>query len=530
MAYFSMHAYDADVWIRGFSGLNQGDILMNPNPNYAAEAENVETPNGVLQPQADCPQTIGLGARIETLASFHRRWYAGEGSRDWYVCCSGGKFYYRQAHGNNDWAEIEMPSGVDAFSSSVWSWVTYELTPDNSETTVDVLIMSNAVDGMIMIIPPDAPFTWGQTKERTWGYEKDYKWKEVSTARWYIDDNIDTGGKKFGIIERYEERIWGTAIEGDPDLLMYSKPYDPTDWTENQSIPEDGAGDIPIPTWDGDKFTSLKRFGSQLLAFKKNSIWKITGTNPGEFSVYEQYGEGTIYPHTIIVKGERAFFCTEHGLCAYDGMSSVPYQRKMIEQIWNNVNPSALDEMCSALYRNRMYIALPLGDSSVNNAMIVYDFTEGTFLLYKDMFIEDMMVTDDALFATSSKTEWEIFSIGYDSWLEGKASGRATKWVSPWMDFGYKRIQKGGFDLYFVPEVKDESVTLHFTMETEKKAKKKDYIINPLQGSKTEFKGKRLHFSGNGRKFRLIIETDAGVTAPWRLIGGLQMVVETDPD
>lgn len=530
MGNISMHAYDADVWINRFAGLNQADILMNPNTNFAAEAENVETPNGVLQPQAECPQSIGLGSRIETLATFHRRWYAGQGSHDWYVCCSGGKFYQRQAGSNSPWMEIELPSGVTAYGSSTWSWVTYEINPDNSENTIDVLVMSNAVDGMIMIIPPDRPFTWGDAKEQTWGYEKNSSWETMFSTRWEIDDTIDTKGKKFGIIERYEERIWGTAIDDDPDMLMYSAPYDPTDWAQNSEIPEAGAGSIQVPTWDGDRFTSLKRFGSQLLAFKKNSIWKITGTNPGEFSVYEQYGEGTIYPHTIIVKDERAYFCTDHGLCTYDGMSSVPYQRKLIEQIWNNVNRSALDEMVSALHQNRMYIALPVGDSSVNNAVIVHDFNEGTFLYYKDMYIEDLMVTDDALFATSSKTEWEIFTIGYDSWLVGKASGRATKWITPWMDFGYKRIQKGGFDLYFVPEVQNEAVTLHFTMETEKKAKKKDYTVNPLPENKTEFKGKRLHFGGKGRKFRLIIETDAGVTAPWRLIGGLQMVVETDPD
>ena len=45
-----------------------------------------------------------------------------------------------------------------------------------------------------------------------------------------------------------------------------------------------------------------------------------------------------------------------------------------------------------------------------------------------------------------------------------------------------------------------------------------------------EHRMKRLHFGGMGRKYRIIIETAAGVTAPWRIVGGLQLVVETDPD
>ena len=102
------------------------------------------------------------------------------------------------------------------------------------------------------------------------------------------------------------------------------------------------------------------------------------------------------------------------------------------------------------------------------------------------------------------------------------------------MDFGYKRIQKGGFDLYFIPEVQEEEVTFTISIQTEKKKKTKQYVCQPLSEAQKaidrEHRMKRLHFGGSGRKFRIIIETAEGVTAPWRLIGGLQLVVETDPD
>jgi hypothetical protein len=93
---------------------------------------------------------------------------------------------------------------------------------------------------------------------------------------------------------------------------------------------------------------------------------------------------------------------------------------------------------------------------------------------------------------------------------------------------------KGGFDLYFTPEVQDEAVTLTISIQTEKKTKTKHYTVNPLtereREAEKEHRYKRLHFGGSGRRFRLIIETEAGVTAPWRLIGGIQMIVETDSD
>ena len=275
MAYFSLHAYDADVWIPGFAGLNQADIGLNPDIRFAATAENVETPHGVLQPQAATQEIICenvthggthsdyFGSRIETMASFYRRWYTGSGDKTWYICCSGGHFYQKQKGNDVPWEEIELPSGVSAFQSSVWSWVTYEINPQNSTDTIDVLLLSNNLDGMIMIVPPDRPSTWGDYQTRTWEYMADMTWADVVSPKWHIQA-IATRGMKSGVIERFKERIWATDIPNDPDMLVYSATYDPTDWRlysddpdpqdpyQTEGQPEDGSGDILQPTWDGD--------------------------------------------------------------------------------------------------------------------------------------------------------------------------------------------------------------------------------------------------------------------------------------
>jgi len=534
MAYFSLHAYDADVWIREFRGLNQADNSLNPDPRYANIAYNAETVHGALQPQpAPVVYDGEFPARVETLASFTRRWYTGDGSNTWYVCCAGGKLYQKQAGSETEWDEITLPSGVEAYQCSKWSWVTYEINDDQTGATIDVLLLSNALDGMIMIIPPERPTTYGDLEEFTYGAMEAYTYQQLHSPKWIIS-TVNTQGKKFGVIERHMERIWGGAINGEPDMLMYSAPYDPTDWAANAEIPEDGAGDILQPTWDGDMFHALKRFGSQLLAFKKNKIWRIQNASPGEYVFSEQYGNGTPYYSTIAVDKERVFMETIDGLSVYDGMSASPYAREQVEMVWKNVNKSAMDQSCAALFHDRYYVAFPYARSDVNNAMLVYDLTEGTILFYKDFYVESFMPTDEDLFFTSSTLPGKIFRMQHDSWTCGAASGAAVTWVTPWMDFGYKRINKGGFDLYFQPQVSREAVEIKFTIETEKKHKTKRYTIQPLTPEQTLAhkydRMKRLHFSGSGRRFRIWIETDEGITAPWRLLGGLQLVVETDPD
>lgn len=526
MAYYTLHAYDADVWIPSFLGLRQAEEIAS-DLRYAIVAKNVETPRGVLQPMA-APEVLSYSTfentKIETLARFHRRWYTGSGSKDWLVVAAAGKLYYMQ-EGASSWSQLPYPTGVTAWESNVWSVVTYEINPAGSSAPVDVLLMSNAKDGLVMVVPPYTA--------------------TVSNPDWKVD-KVDTradptkvgAGPKFGVIERYAERIWGGAIPDDPDMLIYSRPYDPTNWTDaeqnwstpgqEEEQPEDVAGSIQQPSWDGDSFTALKSFGNQLIAFKKHKVWRILGTDPGEYTFKEQYGGGTAYPYTICVDTERIIMAETEGLSVYDGLAVTPFMRPMIERIWKTVNKSAMDQMCAAFFHNRYYIAFPTESSTVNNNLIVYNAEEGSFLEYTDIHIESFMATDEKLYATSSTLPGKILVINYDSWETGASCEKQARWETPWMDFGRKSIAKGGYEIYFSPEVRNGPVTFRFTIETEKKRKSKDVVV---QNSTFNSKQKKIRLTGTSRKFRLIFET---VTVPqgatWRLTGGIQMVVEIDPD
>ena len=506
MAYFTLHAYDADVWIPQFNGLMQAEEIAS-DLRYALDAENVETPRGVLQPMA-APEIIDFqpGTKIETLARFHRRWYTGTGSKDWMVIAADGKLYYKQETATA-WTQLAYPTGITAWQSNVWSWVTYEINPAGSSSPVDVLLLSNAKDGMIMVVPPYTATT--------------------PNPDWKITQ-INTQGKKFGVIERYAERIWGGAIDDDPDMLMYSAPFDPEDWSLNVTIPEDGGGDISQPSWDGDSFCALKAFGSQMIAFKKTRVWRVLGVSPGEYNFKEQYGGGTPYPNTLAIDNERILMVERDGLSVYDGLSVNPFSRPAIERLWKTVNKNAMDQMCAVLFKNRYYLAMPTDGATANNTLVIYNIEEGTFLKYTDIYIESLLATEDCLYATSSTIPGKIMVINYDSWETGQASGKLTKWETPWIDFGRKSMAKGGYEIYFSPEVKGAPVSFRFSIETEKKKKSKTVTV---QTTTFKAKQKKIRFGGTSRRFRLIIETvSAPQGATWRFIGGVQMVVETDPD
>lgn len=538
MAQFRLNAYDADVWITDFLGVKQDDEGMNSDLRFADEEQNLETIHGTLQPAAAIgyfPEEFPED-RIETLAWFYRRWYRKSGSKGWMIAAAGGKLYYKQTGTRVDWQQIPFPLGVTAFQSNVWSWVTYEINPLASDDTIDVMILSNPVDGMIMVIPPDGPNIWDYVKTTAWGDPEvtQRTWRDRLSAAWQIQQIETPDDVCFGTIERFEDRIWGGAIPDAPDKLIYTKPYDPTDFDADAEHPEDGGGEILQPSWDGRSFTALKAFGDQLLAFKENKVWRILGTDPGNFEFKEQFGGGTPYPNTIGVDVEKVFLADENGPAVYDGMSVSPYAREQIRRIWQTVNRGAIGQMCAVLHNRRYYLAFPTGSSEVNNSLLVYNQEEGTILYHTGVYIESFLSTPEGLYATTSTTPGKVMQIFTDSWVQGETNGLATRWVSPWIDFGRKNIVKSGFEIYFAPEVQEKAVTLSFTVQTEKKSKTKNYTVQPITEGAAEIgmkhKFKRLHFGGSGRRFRVMIETPAGETAPWRLIGGLHMIVETDPD
>lgn len=488
--YNNVGSYNATTVIPEFKGLMQYGDGFCGNPCYATEAKNVETKGGVLQPAAACTMlSLYLNAPIESLARLYRRWYTGQGSKEVLIAGSNGQLYY-WIPGTNAWTAMNRPSAASSYASNRWSWVSYEINPEGSNSSVDVLLLSNAEDGMVMVRGDDLT---------------------VSTV---------TTPKKFGVIERYAERIWGGAIKDDPDTLMYSAPYDPTDWTANTEIPEDGAGEISQPSWDGDSFTALRAFGNQLIAFKRNRVWRILGTDPGEYTFKEQYGGGAPYEGTIAVDNEQILMLGDRGPESYDGLSVTPFQQEYCRNIWNRINK--IEKAAAVLWHNKYYVAISLDTSTINNAVIVYNPMDGTWLFRDDLNIERFLGTEDKLYFTSSTTPGRLWEWVEDSW-ENTPTTAATKWVTPWNDLGSKPVEECCFDVYLLCEAAS-AVTLKISIQTERRTKTKSFTVN-------DAKQKRIHFANRGRRWRLIIETETAQSIPrWRLVSGVLVMSDIEGD
>ena len=496
-SYTSLGAYSGTLRVPEFKGLYQYGDGIGADPRYAVEAKNALTTGGYLRPMAVHERLpLNTESPIETLALLHRRWHTASTMKDVLIAASDGQLYWSMPNGDT-WTKIPIPEGINGtrYLNDNWSFVSYEINPEGSTAPVDVLLMSNAQDGMICIRGDD------------------------------MTASVVPTPKKFGVIARHAERIWGTAITDDPDMLVYSAPYDPFNWEQNDDIPEDGAGDIQQPSWDGDSFMALATFGSQLLAFKKTRVWRVLGTNPGEYVFAEQFGGGTSYPYTIVADGTRVLMLGDEGVLQYNGESVAPYYQEYAKGVFERVNRAAISKAFACMWRNTYYCALPLDGSQDNNAVLMYDTVERTWLLREGVEVEAFLPSEDALYYTSASTPGYVWLWREDCLDDGKAA-EPLRWVSPWQDFGYKNVAKGGFQVYVNVECA-LACELRIGIQTEKKLKMKSVVFQPSTDGQFS-KQKRIAFGGNGRRFRIVIESEGSV--PWRIVGGLQVEAETDTD
>jgi len=576
MAQYSMNAYDADVYIPEFKGLMQYGDQMNGDLRFSPDCMNVETPAGVLQPAAklknvllrtDDTHVLGAVENFTVIYLRAKNYLAlpytikkfvatddlgrsatapayqvdVEEEFESYLVVAGTKLYsfslpvdlsvYQQQlpfEIQKDMiTEVWLTQESGTYANKRWSFCTYETTynialpgEDPHYVTANVVIMSNETNGV-------------------------YSWDGTTINK------INSVPTTFGHVARFAERIWGVGIGDNKDRLYYSAVYNAFDWNPNATEYADGGGEIREATFDNDRLVALMPFGDALIAFSEQRAWRISGSDPSNFNIQEQYGNGTRYPESIAVIGDQLIMLGEHGLVVYDGYRVTPFMQEATYEIFRDaqLSKTGIGTPVAIAINNKYVLALA---NKLYNGSGTFENTGYRFLIY-DRMDSTLTITDCpaitsfcaeppyawAAVANENEGSYEanVTMLRFDSWDLRDVSGAATKWMTPWVTLGRKDIQKGGFDLYFYPELAEdatEGVTFTFSIQTEKKTKTKSYTVQPLTAKQKEagkkYKQKRLHFGGAGRRFRLTIETAAGVTTPWRLIGGIHIIAEIDKD
>ena len=475
-------------------GVYQAAGDTNINTDYAYRAQNIRTERGLLASSYGTSRAFpALGAQIETLARFYRRTRPDDA--DVYVAAAGGAIY-TYTMGTEGWVKR-----AEGYKSDVWSFVTYEAAEDGQ--TVDILILSNAKDGMIAVYGSDL-----RVEKKTLTLGEDY------------------GEVKFATLGRHAERIWGTGAEGYPDSIFYSRPYDPFDWTDVAETPEIGGGMINQPTWDGDRFIALEPFGGYLLAVKERTIFEIRGTDPGSFTITEAYGtDGPVAEKSICVDRTSMMYLSQSGIGLYDGSTLRLLSRDALYETMrmrmDGMDGAARSCVCNHTYYLALCVKENAGDVlSENNTVIEYDTERGTFMIRKGMRVKDFFSVGGQVYFTQADEPFEVLRYGDPGSGSYMGEPMESLWETPWLDLG-KAYMKRDFVLRFTADADEDDVPLEVEIITERREKTRVVL---LQRQRRDYRVK-IQVAGVRMKLRLRSYAKA---SGWRIFGGVQVEYSLD--
>ena len=486
--------YEGSFSIPTPKGIYQAAGDTNVATDYAYRAVNMRTERGLMATSYGISRAFpSIGEPIGTLTRFYRRNRPDD--PDVFVAAAAGAIY-TYTMGTEGWVKR-----AEGFKSDSWSSVTYETAEDGE--TVDILILSNAKDGMIVVFGSDL-----RVESRELAIGSDY------------------AAVKFAVLGRYAERIWGAGDEHHPDSIFYSRPYDPFDWTGDSETPTLGGGMIQQPTWDGEAFISVTPFGGYLLAIKPSTVFEIRGTDPGSFTITEAYGtDGPVSARTVAADRTNLYYLSKNGMGRYDGSSLSLLSRDALYETMRMRAPDIADKATACVCDHVYYLALGVRDSEgdvvlENNAVIEYDTERGTFMLRRGMRVKDFYALGGKVYYTQAEAPYDVMLYDDENARGILDQPMECLWETAWLDLGKKYVKRD-FSLRFTAEADEDNLPVDITIATERREKTKTVILS------RERRDYRVRIQNAGKRVRLRIAAGRRA-AGFRIFGGVQVDFSMD--
>ena len=343
-------------------------------------------------------------------------------------------------------------------------------------------------------------------------------WDGHSAALTPVDASIGGEPVLFERLTLIYERLWGAVTAAEPDRVYWSESFAPDNWELNAQLPDTGGGFMDVPTFDGGRIRAVIAAFDDVLIFKDRSMHRLNGTYPGDFSLTQVYGsEGTLAPRSIVHTASRLYFLGGDGLCAYDGMtvrSLTHAGDSRMKQVFARVNPAAVSGACAALWRDVIYLALPLDGAAENTHVVRYALSDGTWALLNVAGVRDWLLwregqSEQLLCLTGEG----LFRVG-----EGQAALPGARWVTPVLPakiLNRRRLRRAVFAIEA-----DAPGTLTLTAASERGEASREAAF---EAGRTVV---RQRLPARGRFLRLTIE--AGGTAMFSLPDGMELEMEDE--
>ena len=350
------------------------------------------------------------------------------------------------------------------------------------------------------------------------GQDKMQYWDGQSAALRAVDVRMGGEEVRFSRLTLIYERLWGAVTATEPDRVYWSDSFAPDNWELSAAQPDTGGGFMDVATFDGARIRAVLAAFDDVLIFKDRSMHRLNGTYPGDFSLTQVYGsEGTLAPRTIVHTASRLYFLGGDGLCVYDGMtvSSLTHGGdSRMKDVFARVNQRAVAAACAALWRDVIYLALPLDGATQNTHVIRYALSDGSWALMEIPGVLDFLLwregQDERLLCLTMEGLFRL-----DEGQAALPAARGTTPVLPARVINRRRLGRVSF-----PIEAEADGTLTLTALSEGGQTRKTVRF----GAGRSVIRQRLRL--RGRSLRLRLESDSRV--PFTLPDGMELDIEEE--
>ena len=407
--------------IREFYGIDQSTSENSLNQGTASDARNMDTKDGNLSVAKGYVKHIdkpipGTGAvrRIFVFKNLVTTQYIAIASNGTAMCV----YVYTDSDENPEWKTIyTYPESVKGVN---WDFLQVNIGDK------DYLIIANGEHQMI-------------------------KWDGESEEAELFGTKEKVSNIPAGYICMHYDRMFAAGDLDHPNRLYWSQiPGDGAtieDWRMDEAASSNSGGYTEIGNTRGDPIIGLAALGTQILVFKRYSVYRVQGYNPDNFRIEKLGADVEYMSHTsVTLYGDIAYYLTPEGVYYFNNVTVQPAPNSRRLSRFKDGMYVQLSK--GAECKERLYFTCYKGDDPkgdpYDNAMIEYDIMRQAYMIRDGFQVADIASHDGVLYMVNG--ERYVYRFNEGDTYDGKPI--SAYWQTQKTDLGAKYIEKQIKEVY----------------------------------------------------------------------------------
>lgn len=251
---------------------------------------------------------------------------------------------------------------------------------------------------------------------------------------------------KVNYIAMHYSRLFSAGDPENPNRLYYSQiPGDGRsieDWSSDEitGSVNTGGGYVEIGDTVGDPIIGIVSLSTQLLIFKRYSIYRLLGDKPSYFSIERVDAEVEQMAHTSVARhNDMAYYLTPAGLHYFNNVTVQPmHNARNIRDFMKGCKVSQT-KSCEA--KDMMYFSCYKGenaDREYDNSIVIYDTQRNSYMIRDGFNVADMSSVDGTIYFLNDARYVYRLNEGRD--YDGQPIN--AYWYTPMTDLRDRQMRK----------------------------------------------------------------------------------------